>query len=231
LIALSLFVNWERYSGRHGNMLGFVDFFDVDHEQSLPTFFSVALLLSAAALLACIAVVKQRRCDHFATHWRWLSIGFVLLGADEVAGIHEKFGPLTRWLLKSYPLLPHSWTMVGILASGTVAALYWRFLRHLPYPVRRQVVAAGAIFLGGAIGMELVGGLYARVNGLDFTWSFYSAIEEGMEMAGVILFIDVLLVYYAALGESVRLEVAPAAAESADVLVPAPHPAASSVRV
>jgi hypothetical protein len=226
LVAMSLLVNWQRYEGGHGNLLGFVDFFDVDHEQSLPTYFSVSVLLAATALLGCIATVKRAQRDRFATHWRWLAVGFFYLGMDEVAGIHEKFSPVTHWLFRNYPLFPHSWTVFGLVAVTVVAALYLRFLHHLPYLVRRKIIAAGTIYLGGAIGMEIIGGAYARVNGLNFTYQIYSAIEEGMEMGGVVLFLDALLDYYAQLPQ--RIVFAGAATESAaqaiDVAA-APHPA------
>lgn len=209
LIGMSLFVNWQRYRGGHGSLLGFVDFFDVDHEQSLPTFFSVCVLLGAAVVVACIAALKRRRADRFAPHWRWLSLGFFGLALDEITGLHEKLTPFTHWLLRGYPLAPRSWTLVGMVVAGTVAALFLRFLHHLPYPVRRVVVAAGAIYLGGAIGMEIIGGAHVRVHGLDFGYAVYSVIEEGMEMGGAVLFLDAMLVYYAALGQTVQFAVAP----------------------
>lgn len=209
LAGISLFVNWQRYRGGHGNLLGFVDFFDVDHEQSLPTFFSVCLLLGATAVVAGIASVERRRADRFATHWRWLAIGFFGLALDEIAGLHKKLTPFTHWLLGRYPLAPRSWTVVGMVLAGAAGVFFLRFLHRLPYRVRRLVVAAGAIYLGGTIGMEIIGGAHVRVHGLSIGYAVYSAIEEGMEMGGVVLFIDAMLAHYASLGETVRLAVTP----------------------
>lgn len=222
LAGMSLFVNWQRYRGGHGNLLGFVDFFDVDHEQSLPTFFSVCLLLGAAAVVAGIAHVQRLRADRFATHWRWLAIGFFGLALDEIAGLHEKLTPFTHWLLGRYPLAPRSWTVVGMVLAGTAGVFFLRFLHHLPYRVRRLVVAAGAIYLGGTIGMEIIGGANVRVNGLGIGYAVYSVIEEGMEMGGVVLFLDAMLIYYASLGETVRIGVAPRPAAIERVAVKRP---------
>ena len=52
------------------------------------------------------------------------------------------------------------------------------------------------MYIAGVIGMELVGGRYAKLYGtLNFTYSMLATVEESLEMAGLIVFIWGLLLY------------------------------------
>ena len=54
------------------------------------------------------------------------------------------------------------------------------------------------LFIGGAIGVELIGGRYAELNGpKNLMYSMIVAIEESLEMGGLIVFIWALLRYCA----------------------------------
>lgn len=99
LLGLNVVANTLRLATGHETMLGLVPLFDVDREQSVPTFFSACLLLTAAGLLALIAAGKRSRRARFAAHWKGLAVGFLYLAADEVAGFHEQFGPLAKFQL------------------------------------------------------------------------------------------------------------------------------------
>lgn len=53
---------------------------------------------------------------------------------------------------------------------------------------------AAAIYLGGAIGIELLGGYYAELYGdKNFTYSMIQTVEETLEIAGILFLIDALL--------------------------------------
>jgi len=57
-------------------------------------------------------------------------------------------------------------------------------------------MAAAATYLGGALGVEMLGGRYASLYGTKtLAYSLLVAVEEGLEMAGSVLFIDALLDY------------------------------------
>jgi hypothetical protein len=59
-------------------------------------------------------------------------------------------------------------------------------------------VVAATLLIGGAIGIELVGGRYAELHGSEhLTYSMIVTLEESLEMAGVIVFIYALLKYIA----------------------------------
>jgi hypothetical protein len=57
---------------------------------------------------------------------------------------------------------------------------------------------AAILYIGGAIGVELIGGRYAELHGEEnWTYSMITTVEESLEMAGLIVFIWALLEYCA----------------------------------
>jgi hypothetical protein len=66
-------------------------------------------------------------------------------------------------------------------------------------------MGAATLFLGGALGVELVGSRYAEFHGGEnLTYNIIATVEESLEMAGVIVFIYALLKYIADNYEEVR---------------------------
>lgn len=75
-----------------------------------------------------------------------------------------------------------------------VGILFAPFLRRLPRAIFLRFLTAGLLFVGGAFGLELVGGHY--VSSLGFGSSQYriaSSAEECLEIAGLTLFASTLL--------------------------------------
>ena len=69
-----------------------------------------------------------------------------------------------------------------------------RFLWHLPRRWKGWFAAAGAIYVGGAVGVELLGGLYAsQYDVATFAYALITTVEEGLEMLGVVLFLYAIL--------------------------------------
>lgn len=76
---------------------------------------------------------------------------------------------------------------------------------RLPARTAFLFVVSGAVYVGGAIGFELIGGYYAKANGVEnLTYSMISTVEESLEMSGVIVFIYALLKYIADNYQEVR---------------------------
>jgi len=63
--------------------------FSLDKEANVPSWFSSALLLTAAAVLALVALDALARNAPWGRHWGGLSLVFVALSLDETAEIHE----------------------------------------------------------------------------------------------------------------------------------------------
>jgi hypothetical protein len=88
------------------------------------------------------------------------------------------------------------WVLFGMAMVMIVALSYLKFFFNLPPRTRIQFFTAAAVFVGGAIGVEILGGYYAKSHGEgNFQFSMFSTVEEGLEMAGVIVLINALLNY------------------------------------
>lgn len=172
--------------------------FSVDRELNIPAFFSTMLLLLSSVLLACIAFLSYEGRLSSLRHWGVLALGFFWMTFDEMASVHERLIEPMRVLLggENLGVLYYAWVVPGIIIVLLCAAWFFRFWLGLPLKTRFQFFVAGALFLGGSIGMEMINGDYAEVYGKNMPiYIVLSTIEEMLEMAGVIVFIKALLDY------------------------------------
>jgi hypothetical protein len=169
---------------------------NVDGEQNIPSLYSWSALLFAALLLAIIGQVQKAARDRFANHWRLLAFIFVYLSLDEAISIHEKLIYPLRTSLHTGGLLYYAWVIPGAIFVLAVFLGFLKFVNALPPKTKRLFLIAGAVFIGGAIGMELISGAYAEIyTEKNFTSAIFTSIEEFMEMIGIVIFIYALLSY------------------------------------
>ena len=189
------FMFWRHVLG-HGRLLELIDALNVNEENNVPTFFSALLLLSCAALLAIIAG-KPGASAREARYWGWLSVIFFLLALDEDASIHELWVKPLQHLLDAGGPLYFAWVILYGLGVAAIGVVYLRFVLRLPQPTRRLALLAGFLYVGGAIGFEMIGGWYYwRIGGVEnFVYAVIVAVEEFLEMCGSILFLYTLLGY------------------------------------
>lgn len=188
------------YLTGHEHVYGLVRLFNVGTELNLPAFFSSFLLLFAALLLAVITVLEKKQGASHVAHWTVLSFGFLLMAVDESVSLHEMLVEPTRKLLGDNDLgaFYFAWVIPGSVLVLALGLYFLKFLLHLPAKTRLTFLAAAIIYLGGAIGFELIGGRYAELHGThNLAYNMISTVEESFEMAGVIIFIWALLRYIA----------------------------------
>jgi hypothetical protein len=94
-------------------------------------------------------------------------------------------------------LLYFAWVVPYALVLTAFGILYLPFVWALPPQSRVLFVAAGIVFVSGAMGMELLGGRELERYGGTLLYAMYYTIEEAMEMGGILLFIYALLDYIA----------------------------------
>ena len=201
LLVLSLFGQFSRFVLDHGRLLGFVEEFNVDLENNIPTYFS-ALLLMAAALLSGL-VAWTRRClgRPFGRYWVGLAVGFAYISVDEMAELHERTISPLRDGLGADGLLYYSWVVPAAGILLLLGLVYMRFFWHLPRRWKGWFGAAGATYVGGALGVEMLGGLYASQYGVaTFAYALITTVEEGLEMIGIALFLYAILAFLRAEG-------------------------------
>lgn len=193
----------------HSNVFGLVPTFDLNVENNVPTFFSAFILVLSAVLLYVIG--GQSATVDGAAYWRWLAVLFLYLAIDEDASLHELWMDPLRDNFDLTGFLHFAWIIPYGLAVLVVGLLYLRFVWSLPKRTRWLFIAAGSIYIGGAMGLEAIGGWYfSRHDEIyDLPYSLIVATEEFMEMSGVILFIYALLDFLGARlgGEPLRITV------------------------
>lgn len=172
--------------------------FDVDVERSLYTWYSQLLLAGVATLLLDTGAKMLRGAGFMASQWLILAVIFGLLSADEALSLHELASERLNGALATSGFLMFAWVIpAGVICLVGLAAAT-PFLLRLPSRVRTLMIASAALFLGGAIGMEMVGARILSGNGEDVTVLSYRlavAVEEGLEGLGVLLFLYSHLLY------------------------------------
>lgn len=205
LVTMHLVTGILNYQFGHDYQWGFRFQFNVDNEGNIPAWYSSSALLVASFLLALIGATKYKRRDAFAAHWLVLAGMFLYLSMDEASQLHEMSA---RLFDRFHPsgLFFYPWVIVGALAVLMVGLAYLKFLLHLPPEIRRIVLVAGSIFVGGALGVEAISGRHHELHGLDnLTYHVIVGIEEGCEMAGIVMFIYGLVRYLALTADKVVL--------------------------
>ena len=204
LVCISVAGQLVRYVGGHDYAYGLLSpaerLFHVDQQHNIPTLFSVLLLLCSASLLGLITFLKRRQQDPDLSKWATLTVGFIYLAIDEAWSFHEMLIDPVRGLLghDNLGMFYSAWVIPGMAGVGILALLFLGFLLRLPSSTRWSFLAAGTIYLGGAIGIEMIGGRYGEAHGFEnLTAQLITHLEESMEMAGVIVFIHALLRYLA----------------------------------
>ncbi len=177
----------------YDRQLGLRHLFDLNGEANLPAWYSSALLLTAAGLLAVTwrGTAAEARGERRA--WAALAAVFVFLAADETAEIHELLNPL-REQFGAEGLLYWAWVIPYGIAGLVLAIAYARFLWRLPRRTAGLFIGAAALYVGGALVLEMAGGYASATFGrgsLPVVITY--TLEELGEMFGMVLFIYALL--------------------------------------
>lgn len=178
------------------NLLGLSQRFDPRFEGTVHAWLGSLLLGVCAAALAVIA--SDERTTRFRKQWWVLSLGFLFLSADELLQMHEGLSKVTKAIFGSGSA-PHLWALIGLVGAAGLFVAYLPFLRHLSPHFRKRFILAGAVYLGGAIGFELLGAVYGTlVRPNDRYYVSLAVIEETLELVGCGMFLMALLEYIGA---------------------------------
>lgn len=177
-----------------GGRLGLVQLFDMRVEQNLPTAVSALFLAASSLLLAVVACRSGQLGSADRPRWMILSLGMLFLALDEAGELHERWSFFIWRFVKTEGALHDAWLIpYGLIVCG-LAVYYWPFVKRLPADTRNRFVLAGVVFVGAAVGMELVEGYYESYHGswLDAVYAIMVGVEETCEMLGIVMFIDAL---------------------------------------
>jgi hypothetical protein len=205
LVAIAVFLVLASIAGQltkfilgHDTVYGLIRLFNLDEENNIPTYFSASLLLLASVLLWIISLLKRTSRAPYALHWKVIAVLFLCLAVDEASSIHELLmRPMDEILgRQTSGFFYFGWVVPGMVLVFLVTIFFFKFLFHLPVHTRLFFALAAFLYIGGAIGIELIAGRYAEQHGFNnIVFNMISTLEEGFEMAGVIVFVDALMVY------------------------------------
>ena len=170
-------------------------FFDLDEEESFGTWFNSGLLPIAAVLLIQPARILRAQAAAWHRWRRILGTGFRAPAMHGMSCMHES----PTIMPAGTPL-----TLISTRIFALVALAYMPFLWHHRWRTGLLFLLAGAIYGGGAVGVEHF--TDSEVNSLHY--NMWTALEEGMEMLGVIILIYTVLDHMRGTPEhAVRVEV------------------------
>ena len=141
------------------------------------------------------ATTGAEQRSHRCQDWRLLSKIFIFLALDEALQIHEiLIIPGLRHQV--HPALASTWVVPYAVLALILLWRFRRFLGSISRATASRLLRSGAVYIGGAIGMEMIGSFAVRSNLIRLHSPWYGAItglEEALELVGIILLIDALL--------------------------------------
>jgi len=174
--------------------------FDLGHEPSIPAFYSAVVMLASSAVLWFLAKYDHQGEKERRTAWHILAFVMLGLAIDEVVMFHEMGTAAMEKFGLSGPFY-FSWVIPGFIFVCVFVAVFARLLLKLDLRTRVLFIVSGLLFISGAIGMELIAGVIfdaaedeaAALRSVSHV--LVQAVEEGLEMLGMALFLCALLDY------------------------------------
>ncbi|MBS7670672.1 hypothetical protein [Croceicoccus gelatinilyticus] len=209
LVALSVAGMVLRFGMGFSKGLGAIALIDLNSETNFPTYFSVALLACCSLLLALIGIAHRQLRMGWHRHWIFLALVFLAMSMDEFIQLHEKTMEFISGHLGIVPgsILTNSWVVLAFVFLPLLGLAYLRFLMAMNRRSAALMVAAGIVYVGGAVGVEMVSGMMKGTYGFgSLPFMISTTIEETLELVGLAIFIYALTNYAARMGLSWSFE-------------------------
>lgn len=190
-------------------LTGLIALFNMVEERSLANFISATALL-AAALVSTLAALSCRNGSRALRRGWWASSVILLfLAIDEGAGIHDLLSGAGQRAMDSHGLFFIGWVAPYMVLAVATGMILLPFIWKLPRATMSRLMAAGIVYIGSAMGMEMLEGLLMEqsVNGAALSavnmevinhtviMVVLVSIEEVGEMFGVALALRALLMH------------------------------------
>ncbi len=196
----------------HDHVFGLLALLDLDQERGFGMLYQVFLMFLGSSFFFALSVAARRGLAPVAA-WKFLGFVFFYLMLDEYAALHERLMPISRELFGQEGILYFAWILPYGLAAAALAVWALPAILRLPRAPRFYLILAGIVYVSGAVGMEGVSGWYMYSLGgesasPDVVYYLLTAVEEGLEMAGVLLLLRGQLGLLRNAWESVELHIA-----------------------
>jgi hypothetical protein len=195
IVALGCVREWLRLSyGLEGT-----SFFNLNREQNLGAWFSATLLANCALLLLAAGRRATALQQPHRLFWFILCATFLALSIDEASSIHESLmGPIQS-ALQTEGLFRYAWVVPALVLVPLFALTSVPFLLNLPRHTALEFVGAGAVYVTGALGFEMLEGL---TDGSGVVFVLFYLVEEALEITGILLFLFSLMDHLAGLSQA-----------------------------
>ena len=166
----------------------------LDGELNIATWYSSSLMLAASALSLLASRLdsdgRQRR------YWLMISAVMLLMSIDETASFHESLITVFDSWAQYSDYLHFAWVVVAIPFVILFGIVSVPFLSRLPRKTAARFVAAGVLFVFGALVMEMIdGAIQVRLGAESLAYRLGAMTEDAFELIGMSLFVTVLVSY------------------------------------
>lgn len=150
------------------------------------------VLLAGLGIVFMIIGGVTRRGGGDARPYLVTAVIAIALSVDESSQIHEHFGLITG-ALDVGTGFTYNWLIIGIPLALVVGILLLWVTRRLGRRLRRGLILGGAVYLAGAAGLEMLGGMVHRSFdtegelGAALAANGLMLLEELAEFAGVLI--------------------------------------------
>jgi len=196
LVSAHVVIQTIRFATGDKFLFGLVPLFSIGSDGNFPTFYSAFAILFCALLLTLIAIASRKdRCLGIG-YWYGMAVVFLFLSVDEMLMLHERATEPLRTMFDASGLFYYAWVLPYGIGVLVFAAIYARFLFRLRRRTRVLFLTAGTIYVLGAIGVEMLSGVYFESHGGgNPIYIALQTVEEALEMSGIVIFIYALADY------------------------------------
>ena len=180
--------------------------FDFGQEGNFINWYQSVTLFGCAVLAGIVAFLNRHAGRPRTALWALMAVVMAFVAVDEAAQIHDRtlntvIAALTGDAAPAKggedgAFGSSKWMLVYLPGALVLGALYFRFFLALPKRTRWGFVIAASLYIGGAVGVELLFEQFSADGGGDTMGSFaLDATSELGEMLGVAVFAGTLVAY------------------------------------
>jgi len=167
--------------------------FDLNAEGNFASWYEAFPLLIAAVLTLALASHYRAQAAPLAGRWGALSALFLFMSIDEAAQLHDLFtGPLRRRLDLDFGAFYFAWLLPAVVFLAFCAWYFAPLIRSLPGAIRIRLLAAAAVYFGGAVVVEMVSGFVAEYGRRSTPYLAVLTFEETCEIVGLLIGVGAL---------------------------------------
>jgi hypothetical protein len=196
LTIFSILGQLSKYFWGHQWLFGFVGLFNLNMESNIPTLYQVLAIFFSSFLIYLIikSKVKTKLIQHY---WIMLMILTIYMGIDEATQIHESWSGAMKLIFPNQikGIFSYSWFILEGVLALVVAIYFMNFIFRINKNVRILLIVAAAIYLSGALLVDIISSLFDSKFGTAFIYELLPTLEEVLEMLGIAVFIRALLKY------------------------------------